>query len=194
MWLARSRRQSPASSASLQLVCCGPSTLLQRVLDARRPTLSHDWPAGSQTTWAMVSDLPWRGCGSVASAPPRCGNVRLWHPPRPPCLRCCLLLLCRLTAGHTETQAAALRIDGSPPLRRYADRQEPGQPHQPPPRNTRYEPPLGPTGSGPPESFPSYQSQGYRILIALFSSQNPFEDIVTPSCLESLASNRALFH
>ena len=40
----------------------------------------------------------------------------------------------------------------------------------------------------------SARSQGYRILIALFSSQNPFEDIVTPSCLESLASNRALFH
>ena len=37
-------------------------------------------------------------------------------------------------------------------------------------------------------------SQGYRILIALFSSQNSFEDIVAPSCLESLASNRALFH
>ena len=32
--------------------------------------------------------------------------------------------------------------------------------------------------------------QGYRIFIALFSSQNPFEDIFTPflpgvSCLES---------
>ena len=36
--------------------------------------------------------------------------------------------------------------------------------------------------------------QGNRILIALFSSENAFQDVVTPSCLESLASNGALFH
>ena len=36
--------------------------------------------------------------------------------------------------------------------------------------------------------------QGYRILIALFSSENSFEDIVAPSCFESLASNGAFFH
>ena len=36
--------------------------------------------------------------------------------------------------------------------------------------------------------------QGNRILIALFSSENAFQDVVTPSCLEPLASNGALFH
>jgi chemotaxis signal transduction protein len=36
--------------------------------------------------------------------------------------------------------------------------------------------------------------QGYRILIALFSSENSFEDIIAPSCFESLASNGAFLH
>ena len=36
--------------------------------------------------------------------------------------------------------------------------------------------------------------QGNRILIGLFSPQNSLQDIVTPPCLESLASNRAFFH
>ena len=40
----------------------------------------------------------------------------------------------------------------------------------------------------------SVNTQGYRILIGLFSSENSFQDIVAPTCLESLASNRALFH
>jgi hypothetical protein len=39
-----------------------------------------------------------------------------------------------------------------------------------------------------------WDSQGYRILIGLFSSENSFQYIVAPTCLESLASNRALFH
>jgi len=37
-------------------------------------------------------------------------------------------------------------------------------------------------------------TQGNRILIALFSSENAFQDVVTPSGLEPLASNGALFH
>jgi hypothetical protein len=36
--------------------------------------------------------------------------------------------------------------------------------------------------------------QGNRILIALFSRENAFQNVVTPSCLESLASNGALFY
>jgi len=36
--------------------------------------------------------------------------------------------------------------------------------------------------------------QGHRILIGLFSSENPFQDIVAPPCLESFAPNRAFFH
>lgn len=34
-----------------------------------------------------------------------------------------------------------------------------------------------------------YLTQGNRILIGLFSNQNPFQHIVTPPCLESLATN-----
>ncbi|MFM8635803.1 MAG: hypothetical protein ACKOEX_13520, partial [Planctomycetia bacterium] len=47
-------------------------------------------------------------------------------------------------------------------------------------------PPMPASGAGGP--------QGYRTLIALFSSENSFEDIVAPSCFESLASNGAFLH
>ena len=53
----------------------------------------------------MLRVSKWRWCGS-----PRCGNIRLRHPPLPSVTA--LLLLCRLTAGHTEAQTAtAVRWD-----------------------------------------------------------------------------------
>ena len=61
-------------------------------------------PAVSGRRWLDVGQSISRNGGDAIA--PRSGNVRLRHPPCPPCLR--LLLLCRLTAGHTETQAVVV--------------------------------------------------------------------------------------
>ena len=48
-------------------------------------------------------------CAQPPPPPLSSAAVRLRHPPRPPCLRYCLL--CRLTAGHWEAQVGeALRL------------------------------------------------------------------------------------
>ena len=61
-----------------------------------------------------------------------------------------------------------MRSDGSWPLRR-ADRQALGLRLQLPPRFTRSEPNLGPTGSTPSESFPSYQSEHHSFTLPCIS-------------------------